>query len=248
MGWDVCDKWEDIESNRTAIIDLTSGARNDISFGELKTCSNQLANLLVDKGIGPGERIGVFRSQSLWTAAAHIAVWKLGAISMPLFMLFGEDALISRLQNSGAKAVVTDVEGAVKLEALRAQLPDLQHIIVPENERLENQPEAFDVKQTMPDTPGVLIYTSGTTGPPKGALHGHRVLWGHLPGFEMFSGMFPQNGDVLWTPADWHSMMQARHQYIEEPANPCPVRRSPKYITILREHSREHFKTWQMPP
>ena len=203
MGWDVCDKWADIESNRTAIIDLTSGARNDISFGELKTCSNQLANLLVGKGIGPGERIGVFRSQSLWTAAAHIAVWKLGAISMPLFMLFGEDALISRLQNSGAKAVVTDVEGAVKLEALRAQLPDLQHIIVPDNERLENQPEAFDVKQTMPDTPGVLIYTSGTTGPPKGALHGHRVLWGHLPGFEMFSGMFPQNGDVLWTPADW---------------------------------------------
>jgi acetyl-CoA synthetase len=48
-----------------------------------------------------------------------------------------------------------------------------------------------------------MIYTSGTTGQPKGALHAHRVLLGHLPGIVMPHGLFPQPGDRFWTPADW---------------------------------------------
>src|SRR5690606_14972087 len=54
-----------------------------------------------------------------------------------------------------------------------------------------------------PDDPAMMIYTSGTTGNPKGALHGHRVLLGHLPGVEMPHEFLPQPGDRLWTPADW---------------------------------------------
>ena len=49
----------------------------------------------------------------------------------------------------------------------------------------------------------MLIYTSGTTGDPKGALHAHRFLFGHLPSVEMHLERFPQSGDVAWTPADW---------------------------------------------
>ena len=56
---------------------------------------------------------------------------------------------------------------------------------------------------TTADDPAVIIYTSGTTGSPKGAVHAHRVLLGHLPGVEMPHGFFPQPGDRFWTPADW---------------------------------------------
>lgn len=203
MGWDVCDKWADVEPARTAIIDLTSDERRDVSYGELKSKSNRLANLLVSLDIKQGDRIGVFRTQSVWTAASHIGIWKMAGISMPLFKLFGEEALLSRLQNSGAKVVLSDKDGAMQLEALRSKLPELEHIIVPELLSETAQSDEFEIVKTNTETPGLLIYTSGTTGAPKGALHGHRVLRGHLPGIEMCHDLLPQKEDVLWTPADW---------------------------------------------
>ncbi|MBI5967904.1 MAG: AMP-binding protein, partial [Deltaproteobacteria bacterium] len=61
----------------------------------------------------------------------------------------------------------------------------------------------FDPVKTKADDPALIIYTSGTTGPPKGALHAHRVVLGHVPGVEFFHNFFPQKDDLYWTPADW---------------------------------------------
>src|SRR5258708_39333334 len=63
--------------------------------------------------------------------------------------------------------------------------------------------DAFIPVATRADDPALIIYTSGTTGNPKGALHAHRVLLGHLPGVELPHEFFPQKGDLFWTPADW---------------------------------------------
>lgn len=203
MGWDVCDKWAEREPDRVAIIDLTGDNRRDITFGELKALSNRLAHLLTHRGLQQGDRVGVLRPQSVWTAAAHIAIWKMGAISIPLFTLFGEEALETRLENSGARAVVTDPEQSKKHSDTLESLPELEHVIVPESEVWDEYEADFELVRTSPDTPGLIIYTSGTTGPPKGALHAHRVLLGHLPGVEMFHNLAPREGDVFWTPADW---------------------------------------------
>jgi acetyl-CoA synthetase len=203
MGVDVCDRWAEREPERTAIIDMTGGKRVDVSYADLKAFSNRLANRLRALDIQPGDRVGVLRPQSVATAAGHIAVWKLGGISMPLFTLFGEAALVSRLQNAGAKAVITDAAGRERLQALAEQLPELKHLIVPELDGITDDSPDFSPLDTAADDPAVVIYTSGTTGAPKGALHGHRVLLGHLPGVEMSHDLLPQQGDVLWTPADW---------------------------------------------
>jgi acetyl-CoA synthetase len=136
----------------------------------------------------------------------------MAAIAVPLFTLFGPDALLYRLSDAGVRAVITNFEGAAKLAALRRDLPGLRHVLSIDGsaEGAEDFHAAISAESpvsppvdTAADDPALIIYTSGTTGSPKGALHAHRTLLGHLPGVEMSHGFLPHAGDRLWTPADW---------------------------------------------
>ncbi len=180
-------------AENVAIIDLTGPQRVDVSYGELAEMVDGLARYLSAR-LQPGDRVGVLLSQSPWCVAAHLAAWKVGAISVPLFKLFKRDALASRAGDAGVRLVFTDAEGA-------DLLGDLAEAVMAEQAGMSGSPVEF--ADTMPDTPAVLIYTSGTTGSPKGALHGHRVLTGHLPGVSISHDHLGQPGDCLWTPADW---------------------------------------------
>ena len=194
MAVQVCDDWAARDPDRVAILDLSDG-REEVSYGRLRRMADGLACDLQARGVSRGDRVGVLRSQDAWCAAAHIAIWKLGAVSIPLFKLFRHDALLSRLGDAGAAWVVTDEDGAGMLEGMAAQA------LLPDTLTLDEAP--FEPVPTGPDDPAVLIYTSGTTGSPKGALHGHRMLTGHLPGVEMSHDFLGREGDCLWTPADW---------------------------------------------
>jgi len=132
--------------------------------------------------------------------------------SVPLFALFGEEALEYRLRDSAARVVITNASGAAKLAAIRERLPALQTIFsidgalsgtIDLHQALAHSSNDLTPLQTSADDPALIIYTSGTTGQPKGALHAHRVLLGHLPGVEMSHNLFPQSADRIWTPADW---------------------------------------------
>ena len=132
---------------------------------------------------------------------------------MPLFVLFAEEALLYRLNDSGAALLVTDLANWPKVAAIRDRLPALCVAIVVGGKGIDGTldfaaataraSDDFAAVDTAAEDPAIIIYTSGTTGPPKGALHAHRVLLGHLPGVEMPQRLFPQTGDVFWTPADW---------------------------------------------
>ncbi|MBC7157955.1 MAG: AMP-binding protein [Rhodobacteraceae bacterium] len=201
MAVQACDAWADRAPDRVAIVDLSDGlsdGREDVTYARLRAMADTLARALVAAGIGRGDRVGVLRPQGAWTAAAHIAIWKLGAISIPLFTLFGADALTSRLDDAGARLLVADPDGT---EALRAWQGRGGEVLVPET--LSPDAAPFPAADTAADDPAVLIYTSGTTGSPKGALHAHRVLTGHLPGVELSHDFLGRPGDCLWTPADW---------------------------------------------
>ncbi|WP_299280367.1 AMP-binding protein [uncultured Tateyamaria sp.] len=176
-----------------AIIDLTGGGHRDVTTDALAEMTDSLARALMDR-VAPGDRVGVLLSQSPWCAAAHLAIWKVGAISVPLFKLFKHDALASRMSDAGIVLVLTDDEGA-------RLVGDLAECWDASTAGIEGGPVAF--AEATATTPAVLIYTSGTTGTPKGALHGHAVLDGHIPGVSLSHDDLGQPGDCLWTPADW---------------------------------------------
>jgi acetyl-CoA synthetase len=156
--------------------------------------------------------VAVLLPQVPEAALTHLAAYRLGAVVVPLFTLFGEDGLAYRLRDSGAKAVVTDRQNLPKIAAIREGLPELGLVLsidAPEAGALgfwletARARDSCPMATTRPDDPAFISYTSGTTGPPKGALHGHRVLIGHLPGIELVHEGLGQAQDVLWTPADW---------------------------------------------
>ena len=213
IGVDVCDRWAAADPSRLAILHMRpDGQAEEISFGQLRETSNRLANTLRAHGIARGDRVAIFMPQAPEVAAAHVAIYKLGAVALPIAILFGPDALSYRLQNSGAKAVLTNAEGLAKLNDVRDEVPDLVCVLSVDGEddgalgfagELARASSDFTPADTGPDDPAMMIYTSGTTGNPKGALHGHRVLLGHMPGAELPHFPFPQVGDRYWTPADW---------------------------------------------
>ncbi len=212
MGVACADAHADGSGKPALIFVEETGAVRSYSFDELKALTNRFANVLVAKGLAPGDRVAVFLPQAPETAIAHIATFKAGMISVPLFTLFGDEALEFRLTASGAKVLVTDLGGLAKLTRVRDHLPDLAHVFVigPDaggalsfDAVLAQGSDRFTPVNTGPDDPGIIIFTSGTTGNPKGALHGHRVLLGHLPCIEFVHQYMPQPGDLHWTPADW---------------------------------------------
>jgi acetyl-CoA synthetase len=213
IGVDVCDRWAASEPARLAILHARpDGAEDAITYGWLRETSNRLANVLRAHGIARGDRVAILLPQAPEVAAAHIAIYKLAAVALPIAILFGPDALSYRLQNSGAKALLTNAQGLAKLSEIRSTVPELACVLSLDDrdddagdlaELLARASADFTPVDTAADDPAVMIYTSGTTGQPKGALHAHRVLLGHLPGTEMPHFEFPQAGDRYWTPADW---------------------------------------------
>ena len=208
-----CDRWA-AERHRLALYwEDESGATRVMSFWDLQQEANRLANALAALGVARGDRVAIVLPQRPETVVSYLAVWRMGAIAVPLSFLFGPDALEYRIANSGARVAIVDRHTLANLEPARPRLPALAHVIGVAGARgagvvdwegtLARASRRFTPVDTAASDPSTIIYTSGTTGPPKGALLPHACLIGNLPGFENSHDGFPREGDLFWTPADW---------------------------------------------
>lgn len=211
MGVATCDRWAEREPDRVAILEARGDDFAPVSYGALRERSNRLAQALSARGVKVGDRVAILLPQMSDVAVAHLALYKLGAIAVPLAVLFGIDAIEYRLRDAGAKALITNDVGLQKLRT-GTRPASLEIILSTDGDdgdavdfykAIADAQAAFTPVDSTPDDPALMVYTSGTTGLPKGALHGHRVLIGHLPGLQFTHEFLPQPGDRMWTPADW---------------------------------------------
>ncbi len=215
-----CARWARTTPQAVAVRwEHEDGTRADFSYADLQQAAGRLSNVLRRHGVARGDRVAIVMPQRFETAVAQIAIQQMGAVAMPLSMLFGPEALEYRLRDSGATAAIVDESAIANLLAARAACPALATVIaVGAAERqgdidwgvaLLAERAGFEPVATAADDAALLIYTSGTTGPPKGALIPQRALIGNLPGFVASQNWFGfesgrSAGDqVFWSPADW---------------------------------------------
>ena len=187
-------------------------ARTDYTFLDLEQASNRAANLLLALGVNPGERVFIFLPKSPDLYFAFLGILKLQAVAGVLFANFGEEALLDRLGDAGARVLITKKSALRKIRDIWPKLPALEKVLVvdlmeDESDRVLSYPRLFDrasdrydTPLTGPDTPSVLHYTSGSTGKPKGVLHAHRSI---LSQAHTFRGILSvQDEDIFWCTAD----------------------------------------------
>ena len=221
-----CQRWAAAPDATKNIAVAASGAGATAifhSYSELQDQANRLSNVLTVLGVGRGDRVAIVMPQCFETAVAYMAVLQMGAVAMPLSMLFGPEALEFRLHDSEAVVAIGDATSLAGLQAVRDNCPLLRCILGVGDlmqtlegadfnyaASLAQQRPEFALVPTLADEAAVLIYTSGTTGNPKGALIPHRALIGNLTGFVCSQNWFGFNGvdnaqsdAVFWSPADW---------------------------------------------
>ena len=215
-----CTRWARDTPDAVAIRhEHEDGTRKTVTYRALDRDAARLAAALRKLGVASGDRVAIVMPQRIETAVAHIAIHRLGAVAMPLSMLFGPEALEYRINDSGARLAIVDESAIDNVLAARPLCAGLAAIVavggaegrgdVDWRALLAAERGAVAAEITRADDPAVLIYTSGTTGPPKGALLAHRCLIGNLPGFVAsqnwfgFSHETPRSDAVFWSPADW---------------------------------------------
>ncbi len=217
-----CTRWAGLPDGADRVAIRVHGAiESELSYAQLQARADALSQQLASLGVGRGDRVAVLMPQRPETAIAYMAVFQLGAVAVPLTVLFGPDALAYRLQDSGAVVAISDEAAIASLGQARAECPALRTVIgvggaaaqgdVALCTQLPPGAVAPEPVRTRADDGAVLIYTSGTTGPPKGAFIAHRTLIGNLPGFVCSQNWFgfgpgqtAQESDaVFWSPADW---------------------------------------------
>lgn len=208
----VCDRHAEGDDGIALIHDRLQGEPVVYRFSDIQRLANRMANVLVAAGARRGDRVMILLGQDPLAAVAHVACWKAGLVSLPTSILFGTEALAYRLTDSGSAYAITDLENAPKLIEARSGSDALRQVFAIDGRSadaadlvglMDRASDRFTTVATRAEDPAFINYSSGTTGWPKGVLHAHRAMIGHLTGAEVVFDFYPQYRDTIWSPADW---------------------------------------------
>jgi acetyl-CoA synthetase len=166
---DVCDKHP--RDKLAMVHEHFDGTVREVHWGELQDLANQAAHVLRSNGVERGDRVAVVLPPTAETAAVFFGTWKLGALLLSMSVLYGDDGIRHRLNDSTPTVLVTD----------RANAPRFDHskVLVLDDGLLDGAPTDPISTDTAAEDPAQLYYTSGTTGLAKGIIHAHRYILAH---------------------------------------------------------------------
>jgi acetyl-CoA synthetase len=195
LAADICDARD---PDRLAMIhERHDGVVRELHWGEMQALAAKAANLLAGCGVEKGDRVALVLPPTPETAALFFGTWKLGAILLSMSVLYGDEGIAHRINDSEPKVLITDAANAARFEGL-----DGPRVLVLEPSLLAAESDVCATADTSSEDPAQLYYTSGTTGMAKGIVHAHRYLLAHneielchevQPG-ERFHGM----GEWAW--------------------------------------------------
>jgi acetyl-CoA synthetase len=203
-------------AEQRAIRFLAAGAApRDLTYRELAAEAHRFANVLTRLGVGRGDRVATLLGRVPALYAAVLGTLEAGAVYCPLFSAFGPEPVKARLALGSVRVLVTtDLFYRRKVAPIRAELSELEHVLVTRTAGAGDLPggtldlaalmqEAstqFPTVATAPEDPALLHFTSGTTGKPKGVLHVHAAIAAHVATARWVLDLQP--GDVYWCTAD----------------------------------------------
>jgi malonyl-CoA/methylmalonyl-CoA synthetase len=164
---------------KTAITFLRRGVKEtELSYLELNRDANRLANVFREMGVRKGDRVVFFLDKCVFVVVAHLAVQKLGAVSVPLNPGFKKSEMAYLLGDAKAVLVITGVPQEAMVKEID---PELRTLVIDPQEPYQDldffkRPDILTHSEMSPEDPGLIVYTSGTTGNPKGAVLTQRNL------------------------------------------------------------------------
>lgn len=222
FGFDVLDRWAELQPEHTALYWVGAGEKRLVAFADVAARSNQVARALTGLGLARGERVAVVLPRIVPWWETLIGLFKAGLVALPGTVLLTSRDLAYRIRTAEATAIVTDAAGAEKLDQISDALPSLKHKIVVGGDKRAGwhaYDELVQAADTSPDRiatrsadPALVYFTSGTTGMPKMVLHTHASYGiGHQVTGKFWLDLTPDDvhwniADTGWAKAAWSSL------------------------------------------